>query len=313
MTSPHPAHIQHGDYLFNKEMLFDIPVELHVCRFGDRTAEEVVTKIESIKFNNPDAFKVYLNCNEPSSSPCRETIPNVLAYAHKYDLILTSDIEILQGADNAKLFPFGTTWLNKGSTSSQENGTADELGIYDEQKVQPKCKNFEVSFLVSLPKNNIKGYDMRREVWDKQYLISSMDKKFYASTRYALGIKGPPLPDDDKKHLFESQYSIVMESSQVHSYFSEKLIDALITKTIPIYWGCRNIGEFFDTQGIIMANSADDVIRKVNSITPSVYEDRKAHIDKNFEIAKEYARYFGDRVKEAIDSYLLESGALASQ
>ena len=73
------------------------------------------------------------------------------------------------------------------------------------------------------------------------------------------------LPEDDKKHLFKSQFSIAIESTSVENYFSEKLIDCLITKTIPIYWGCPNIEEFFDTRGMIIVNSVDDLIKKVNN------------------------------------------------
>jgi hypothetical protein len=65
------------------------------------------------------------------------------------------------------------------------------------------------------------------------------------------------LPEDDKKYLFNSQFHIAIESTSTINYFSEKLIDALITKTVPIYWGCPNIGDFFDTRGIISINDID--------------------------------------------------------
>ena len=108
-------------------------------------------------------------------------------------------------------------------------------------------------------------------------------------------------------HLYLSQFNVSIESGQFDNYFSEKLIDALITKTIPIYWGCSNIGDFFDTRGMIIVNSVDDIVNEANKITSDTYNEKMEYVNKNFETAKEYARSFSDRVKEAIDVYIHES------
>jgi hypothetical protein len=78
-------------------------------------------------------------------------------------------------------------------------------------------------------------------------------------------------------------YSIVVESSSEPNYFTEKLIDCLVTKTIPIYWGCPNISEYFDTsywiepQNILMFN-----------YTKHYYKQNINKINDNFEKAKKY-------------------------
>jgi hypothetical protein len=71
----------------------------------------------------------------------------------------------------------------------------------------------------------------------------------------------------DKKDLFESKFSIIIENCKDKNYFSEKLIDCLLCKTIPIFWGCDNIGDFFDTRGFIICKDADDIINKSNNFT----------------------------------------------
>jgi hypothetical protein len=43
----------------------------------------------------------------------------------------------------------------------------------------------------------------------------------------------------------------VIENDRAPNYFTEKLIDCFALGTIPIYWGCPNIGDFFDARGII--------------------------------------------------------------
>jgi len=297
-------------YLFEDGVLdFDSPVEIHVSRFANNQQPVNMSVREAshsnyaryiIPFTHPDAFKVYINCNEPLTSPNRECTEVVIANHDQYDLILTSDEEILRNCKNAVLFPYGTTWLNKGHINHP-----DGLGIYDES-VDELCedKKFEVSFLCSVPNRDIEGYDIRRSVWNNRDKIS-IPKCFYTSTRNPVSFsldKGDLLPDDDKKHLFNSQYHIVIESSCVKNYFTEKLIDAMLTKTVPIYWGCPNIGEFFDMKGMIVVEGEGGIAHACNNFIDEFTYDRLLPVvEENYKRAKQFARSFAVRVKEEID------------
>ena len=86
-------------------------------------------------------------------------------------------------------------------------------------------------------------------------------------------------------------YSVAIESSSEKDYFTEKLIDCLITKTIPIYWGCPNINDYFDTSYWIP-------IEKVTtySYTEDYYKENLKKINFNYEKAKYYASSLFDRV-----------------
>lgn len=57
-----------------------------------------------------------------------------------------------------------------------------------------------------------------------------------------------------------SMFHLVVENVSQRDYFTEKLLDCLLTLTLPIYWGCPNLGEYFDLQGIIHfpGDEADD-------------------------------------------------------
>jgi hypothetical protein len=59
-------------------------------------------------------------------------------------------------------------------------------------------------------------------------------------------------------------FSICIENSNNSGYHTEKIIDAFLSKTIPIYWGCSNIGDFYDTDGIIQVNNADEIIKVIS-------------------------------------------------
>ena len=80
------ATIKNAHYLFDRDgMEFTEPVEIHVTRFGDNNRPG-----GPALFDNPEAFKVYINTTEPVSSQNRETIEHVIKNANKYNLILTS-------------------------------------------------------------------------------------------------------------------------------------------------------------------------------------------------------------------------------
>ena len=308
-----PAKALHAHYLFEDGVLeFDKQVEIHVCRFGpnmEKISPDTCPNYPfyQIHFVNPDCYKVYLNSNEAVTSPNREFISAIVANHKQYDLILTSDQEVVDTCPNAKLFPYGSTWLNRGHIDHP-----DGLGKFDEEYVKEFCedKEFEVSFLVTSHYKTLDGYELRRNIWVQKSWIQ-IPTKFYNSTRFpAPDDKSEFLPDDDKRHLFKSQYSIAIENASVENYFTEKLIDCLITKTVPIYFGCPNIGDFFDTRGMIIIedpNNIDKIIKNINKLTPETYEQMLPYIEENYNRAKEYARSYAERVKEMIEESIKET------
>ncbi|MFK5281932.1 hypothetical protein ACI3PL_20485, partial [Lacticaseibacillus paracasei] len=54
-----------------------------------------------------------------------------------------------------------------------------------------------------------------------------------------------------------SQYGICIENFSHRGFFTEKLLDCFLMKTIPIYWGCSDIGTYFNKEGIIKFENVD--------------------------------------------------------
>jgi hypothetical protein len=85
-----------------------------------------------------------------------------------------------------------------------------------------------------------------------------------------------------------NQFSFVIENTREKNYFSEKLMDCLITKTIPIYYGCENISDYFNTEGWILLNDEhflEDLFKGLSQLD-STYYSRYFHIvNKNYEKA----------------------------
>tara|TARA_Y100000034_G_C6816851_1_gene367580 strand:+ start:117 stop:1028 length:912 start_codon:yes stop_codon:yes gene_type:complete len=286
-----------SDNLFEDGVLyFDIPVEIHTTRFANNAT--ITQNIPyKIPFENESNYKVYINCNEPESEiqNYRESIESVIEASNQYDLILTTDVRILQECKNAKLFPYGTTWLNKNKINH-----IDAIGEYDSTiDILNKGKKFEISFICTARRQDIRGYKIRREVWDNKSKIHT-PTLFYSSQRKPIDFNSM-IPIDDKSILFNSQFHIAIESHQVENYFTEKLIDSFITKTVPIYFGCPNIEDFFDIRGIIIVDDCDDIISKCNNLTKNTYDEMSEYIEYNYKEAKKYAKSFAQRVKEEIE------------
>ena len=76
------------------------------------------------------------------------------------------------------------------------------------------------------------------------------------------------------------RYSVVIENVQERNYFSEKLIDALLCDTVPIYWGCPNLGDFIDTGPIIECANRDDIMRAISNASETDFQQRLPAIRK---------------------------------
>jgi|TARA_R100000084_G_C4648381_1_gene148127 hypothetical protein len=194
-----------------------------------------------------------------------------------FSVILTWSDDIINRCDNAVLFPFGTTWLRDDYISKMEN---------------PTDKKFEVSFLRGA-KKKAPGHDLRWDLYDDRNRVQVPTKFFDV------------LDDFDPNTGFhtdlyakeivwnESMFHIAIENHSHNGYFTEKVVDAFLTKTIPIYWGCKDIDKYFDEKGMIRFETKEEAISKINNLTEKDYHDRKEYMEKNYKLALHYANFFG--------------------
>ena len=76
-------------------------------------------------------------------------------------------------------------------------------------------------------------------------------------------------------------FSFAMENATYSNMFTEKITDCFMTGTIPIYYGIKNIGDFFNSDGIIMLD--DDF--KIEELTFDLYLSKFEPIKDNYERA----------------------------
>ena len=142
-----------------------------------------------------------------------------------------------------------------------------------------KCIHPEKTRMVSLiasEKNMLEGHKLRHEiVCEIERLSLDVD---------VMGRKYRPMKDK-VEGLSNYRYSVIIENSQQKYYFTEKLIDALVCETVPIYWGAPNINDYFDLRGIIHCKSFEDIIFALHSVSIEDYMSRMPAIMKNKKIS----------------------------
>ena len=108
--------------------------------------------------------------------------------------------------------------------------------------------------------------------------------------------KNPYKPFEKKEDGLKSyKYSIIIENSSETDYFTEKVIDACLLETIPIYWGAPNISKYFDTRGFIVCKNIQEIKSAINKMSDEDYVLKKEYIKKN----KQKALYHTDFKKRA--------------
>jgi hypothetical protein len=181
-----------------------------------------------------------------------------------FDIILTWDDKVLNNCKNAIFLPFGNTWV--------------------EIDQEPIPKKFQISHLCGKLLKTY-GHSLRHELYNRENEIKIPTKFFDVyGDRYNFkeAIKG-------KKEIFgDSMFGVVIENTSHRGYFTEKIMDCFLLKTIPIYWGCSNISDFFNKEGIIEFGNIDDFIYISNKLTEDYYNQHIESIEENYQIALKY-------------------------
>lgn len=196
---------------------------------------------------------------------------NIIKYQGYFDKIYSYDDVVVDNCENAELYSFGSCWILTDGNGNRIQKDSDFGDFYTTEN-----KKFKVSFIKSV-KNQLPGHQLRHRI-PNLLMNRNFDVLF------------PQHRIEFKDDLFiDSMYHIVVENTQHRNYFTEKIIDCFMSKTIPIYWGCPNIGEYFNNEGILSFDNLEQLDIILNNLTPDFYNKQKNIIEKNYERAKEYA------------------------
>ena len=188
---------------------------------------------------------------------------------HLFSAILTWDDRVLNSCDNALFLPFGHTWFKP----------------YQYEKTHEK--KFEIAHLCGIL-NKTYGHNIRHELMARKEEIK-IPINFHKTIGDRYNIEDARI---GKETVFgNSMFGIAIENFSHRGYFSEKILDCFLMKTVPIYWGCSNINEFFNQDGIIQIDNVDDIINHSKKMTKWWYNSYERAIDDNYQRALKYVDY----------------------
>jgi len=247
--SHHPEGIGLGSTKLNK-IKFDRDPNKHldICFFTDG----------NIKNNDVLKSKSKINIAwilEPVSINM-ESYEKAYQNIDRYDYILTHNLKLINANKNKCFYyPFGGCWIKD-----------------EDRKIHEKTNNFSI---IASEKNWTMGHRLRHLIINNyKNKIDLVCGRGYKPIDYKLNA------------LKDYRYSFIIENDNNDIYFSEKLIDAFMTGTIPIFWG-SNIKSIFDSEGILFINEFNQ-IEEYLEYGKDFYESKKQNIINNFNIAKQF-------------------------
>ena len=218
----------------------------------------------------------------------------------EFSAILTWNDELLNKLSNTVNFTYSGQTLDN-----------DYINLLGE-------KEFNVSFLCGT-KTLVEGHKLRHSVHSLESEIQIPKKWFYVLddydhktdtrpgyTEYSKDLSHIPEGVDPisygRRVLFnDSMFTVVIENVKYNNWYN-KIGDAFVTKTVPLYWGCPNISEFgYDERGIIRFNTKEELLDIINNLTPEKYNEMLLFIEYNYELALQDT--FENNISQFFDSF----------
>jgi hypothetical protein len=230
--------------------------------------KKVSISFDTLSYDKNAEYKVLVQIEPPSIMKVINQIPQ---RKNDFDLILAWHPDILSKCENSELFPFGSCWINE-----------EDRKIYE--------KNKTLSIIASNKQMTV-GHRIRHQIIKSRLVDMDIFGRNYN-------------PIDNKLvGLKDYMFSLIIENDSTDNWFTEKIIDCLVTGTIPLYWGCSNIGDYFDSRGFIMFENMEDFKKIVPTITEEKYNEMLPFIKNNFDISLKYVDFWGrisNKIKEKL-------------
>jgi hypothetical protein len=242
----------------------------YTCSFGRKPLEGTwvknnmvwsgVTVFTDSHFNKPivddvkSKYKICWLLESKSITP--NAYSEIIKYENKFDFILTHDEELLMR--NNKYIKSIV-----GASRVPDN----EWGVKEKTRLLS---------MIASNKNISYGHRYRHEIANS--LSSKHNIDMWGSGYKSFNSKLDPLND--------YCYTICVMNTNVNNYFTEILIDPISLGCVPILWGCPNINEYFNINGIISFNTIEELNNILHNISFDDYNSRIDAIKENINIAK---------------------------
>lgn len=178
--------------------------------------------------------------------------------------IFTYDDRILNEIENARFYPVAAGIWNSEMREGRYREKDRDLSILSSDKVMCALHRFRLE-LARLCKRDGLADTFGR--FDGGGYVEKVDETL---NRY--------------------RFSMIIENDVSDYYFSERLTNCFAAQTVPVYLGARRIGDFFNTDGMILLGSADleEAESLIAECTRERYEAMLPAVLDNYERVKEY-------------------------
>lgn len=183
---------------------------------------------------------------------------------------------------NLKLGPAILPWF-VGFKKRKNNEVTYSL-TYDDLMTNETPKKTKLISVITSNKAFTKGHLKRIEFVEKL-------KAYYGDKLDVFG-QGFNSFEDKWDVLAPYKYHIAIENSSEKYYWTEKISDCFLAETFPIYYGCKNLSDYFDKEsfqsiGIQDFDAAVAIIDKV--ISEDTFEKRRSHLkESKMKVLTEY-------------------------
>lgn len=198
--------------------------------------------------------------------------------AARFERIFTHSERILDRYANASFVPAYGVWY----------GTARYGGEMSDTAYERKSRDISV---ISSDKTLNEYHRLRLDLARRAAADPRVDGYGRAFGRYI---------EHKADALTDYRYSIVVENGVFNNYFTEKILDCFASMTVPVYIGAPNIGDFFNTDGIITlpAGETDRLESILAGCTAQDYAQRLDAVKDNYNRVQGYLDF---------ESYILDN------
>ncbi len=184
------------------------------------------------------------------------TYEQIIRVEDKFDYILTFNSELLARGQKYIKYLVG-----------QSRVPDDITNFYEKSK--------HIS-MISSGKMMSNGHRYRGEIVNALHSKHNFDLWGYAFRPF----------QEKTEPLIDYQFNIAVMNSKIDNYFTEILLDCFRLGTIPIFWGCPNLGEYFDMRGIETFDTIEDLDNILTNLKP--YKEYLKGAKENFFLCKEF-------------------------
>ncbi|NBW14288.1 MAG: hypothetical protein EBR82_40455 [Caulobacteraceae bacterium] len=188
-----------------------------------------------------------------------ENYINITKNYNKFIKVFSHNLNLASKIDNFVYVPHGGTWLR-----------TEDINIWEKTK--------DLSMIFSHKQWN-SFHRTRHSIYEK-YKNSNLIDFYGSGSNKSIEYK--------IEGLKNYRFSLVIENSIEKDYFTEKILDCLLTATIPIYCGTTNISRYFNTDGIIIFNTIEELDKILNELNLDIYKSKIDAVVDNYTKAHKY-------------------------